>query len=115
MSTTVVNIRKDTYDVYIGRAGKGQDGYFGNPHVVGYCPICRKNHKRGEVIPLFREYFNKRIAEDVEFRERVLELDGKKLGCFCKQVGKDIPCHGDVYVEWLENRKASNECLKNEG
>ena len=29
--TRVVNIRKEAYDVYIGRAGKGQDGYFGNP------------------------------------------------------------------------------------
>ncbi len=29
--TRVVNIRKKAYDVYIGRAGKGQDGYFGNP------------------------------------------------------------------------------------
>lgn len=29
--TKVVNIRKDDNDVYIGRAGKGQEGYFGNP------------------------------------------------------------------------------------
>ena len=27
MKTTVVNIRYDDYDVYIGRAGKGQSGY----------------------------------------------------------------------------------------
>lgn len=99
--TTVVNIRKDFYDVYIGRAGKGQDGYFGNPHVVGYCPLCRKTHKRDEAIPLFREYFNKRIAEDVEFRERVLELEGKRLGCFCKPQ----ECHGDIYIEWLEKQE----------
>ena len=31
MDTTVVNLFKNKYDVYIGRAGKGQDGYFGNP------------------------------------------------------------------------------------
>ena len=29
--TRVVNIRKETCDVYIGRAGYGKDGYFGNP------------------------------------------------------------------------------------
>lgn len=27
MKTTVVNLYKHPYDVYIGRAGKGQDGY----------------------------------------------------------------------------------------
>ena len=34
----------------------------------------------------------------------VLELKDKILGCFCKNdSGNDIPCHGDVYVEWLNN------------
>ena len=27
----MVNIRKESCDVYIGRAGQGKDGYFGNP------------------------------------------------------------------------------------
>lgn len=31
MGTKVVNIYKDKFDVYIGRPGKGNDGYFGNP------------------------------------------------------------------------------------
>lgn len=30
-NTRVVNIRKESCDVYIGRAGQGKDGYFGNP------------------------------------------------------------------------------------
>ena len=29
--TEVVNIRHAACDVYIGRAGHGEDGYFGNP------------------------------------------------------------------------------------
>lgn len=29
--TRVVNIRKETCDVYIGRAGHGKDGYFEFP------------------------------------------------------------------------------------
>lgn len=34
--TKVVNIRKDDYDVYIGRAGKGEVGYYGNPFRIGF-------------------------------------------------------------------------------
>ena len=33
--TRVVNIREEDYDVYIGRAGRGMDGYFGNPFRLG--------------------------------------------------------------------------------
>ena len=35
MQTVVVNIYKEQFDVYIGRAGRGQDGYFGNPFCMG--------------------------------------------------------------------------------
>ena len=35
MQTVVVNIKKEPFDVYIGRAGRGQDGYFGNPFRMG--------------------------------------------------------------------------------
>lgn len=34
--TTVVNIKTDSYDVYIGRAGHGHSGYFGNPFNIGF-------------------------------------------------------------------------------
>lgn len=102
--TIVVNIHKDKYDVYIGRAGKGQDGYFGNLHNQGniYCPHCKGHHDRIEAIALFKKEFLERIEKDQAFRKRVLELKGKRLGCFCKQPTHEVACHGDVYVEWLE-------------
>ena len=89
--TTVVNIKTDPYDVYIGRAGKGQDGYFGNP--------C-KDGTREENIAEFKEYFHYRMAYDATFRHRVItELKDKRLGCFCKP----LPCHGDIIAEYLNN------------
>lgn len=98
--TSVVNLKTGaSYDVYIGRAGKGQDGYFGNPHPIGYCELCNAKHDRSESLEKFREYFNREIAENEEFRSRVLTLKGKVLGCFCSP----LPCHGQVIVEWLEN------------
>ena len=88
METTVVNIRKEPYDVYIGRAGKGQDGYFGNPFT---------GHDRIRVIKEYETYFYNRIKNDEEFKQRILELKGKRLGCFCKP----LPCHGDIIAEYL--------------
>jgi len=92
MKTTVVNIRYDDYDVYIGRAGKGQSGYFGNPF-----PLMGAS--RGATIEKYKEYFYKRINTDPEFKERVLSLKGKRLGCFCKP----YQCHGDIIAEYLES------------
>lgn len=87
--TTVVNLRRDPFDVYIGRAGKGQDGYFGNPF---------KLEEHGlKALDLYREHFEHRISTDEEFRRRVLELKGKALGCFCKPG----PCHGDIIAEFV--------------
>ncbi len=86
-------------DVYIGRSGHGEDGYFGNPHPVGrYCQICGVVHDRADSIKAFKKYFWARIHRDPEFRERVLELKDKRLVCFCKPQA----CHGDVYKAWFD-------------
>ena len=101
--TTVVNIRLDAYDVYIGRAGRGEDGYFGNPFWLG------REEARGATIARFKEYFLERVEKDAVFRARVLALRGKKLGCFCKGragPGINVPCHGDVIAEWVDAQPA---------
>lgn len=85
-STTVVNRTKEDYDVYIGR---GSD--FGNPYRIG------PDGTREEVIVKYRDYFYQRIVYDEMFKKAVLNLRGKRLGCFCKP--KD--CHGDIIVEYL--------------
>lgn len=90
--TKVVNIKQDEYDVYIGRAGRGKDGYFGNP-------ILRAvDESPGSTLDGYRAYFYNRLERDPEFKKRVLNLKGKRLGCFCKPA----PCHGDVIKEWLD-------------
>lgn len=82
-----VNLRKEQYDVYIGRAGKGEDGYFGNPY----------RGRKQAVLDKFRPYFFGRLERDPEYRRRVLALKGKRLGCFCKPG----LCHGDIIAEWV--------------
>lgn len=100
MSTRVVNLRKEPFEAYVGRPGKGQDGYYGNPiRMNDVCFLCQEIHTDGgSTIPCFRVYFMYRLENDVEFRDRVLALKDKTLGCFCKPK----PCHGDVIAEWLD-------------
>lgn len=97
--TKVVNIKTDKYDVYCGRAGHGFDGYFGNPHKIGYCNqiTCFCNHNREEALEAYKLDFNYRIKYDPQFFVRILELKGKTLGCFCKP----LPCHCDIIAEFL--------------
>jgi hypothetical protein len=99
--TRVVNIKHgEKYDVYCGRPGKGESGYFGNPHVVGFCQICNVEHRRGEAIEAFKPYFYDRIKNDSNFLSKVLALKDKTLGCFCKP----LACHCDIIVDYLDNQ-----------
>lgn len=89
----VVNKYKEPYDVYIGRGSK-----WGNP----FTHINDKQTKaefivptREESIEKFREYIIQRIENGEVTIEELLELAGKRLGCFCKPKS----CHGDVLVE----------------
>jgi len=91
--TSVVNIYKAFYDQYIGRAGKGQDGYFGNPFRL------QPGESRGSTIEKYRRYFYDRLQNDPVFKKKVHELRGKVLGCFCKPYS----CHGDVIAEYLNS------------
>lgn len=99
--TTVVNLRKEPYDVYIGRGknGKvtnlGEYGCFGNPF-----PLI--GNDRVGCIALYKEYFYKRIEDDTAFKSAILALRDKRLGCFCKQPNKKVPCHGDIIKEFLD-------------
>lgn len=103
MPTIVVNINNEPYDVYIGRAGHGQAGTFGNPYKAGgICRRCKRLHVTGtETLACFEDYFTDRVLKDADFREQVRTLKGKRLGCFCKPG----PCHGDVIARLLDNNK----------
>lgn len=105
----VVNARKRQFDVYIGRKGHGHDGYFGNPVRVGQtCGLCHQIHQHGyETLPCYASYLRDRVKRDPEFKQRLLELKGKTLGCFCPgpsglTLDDPLCCHGQVILAWLE-------------
>jgi len=100
--TTVVNLRvlspgweKNPEVVYIGRRGRGQDGYFGNPFPL------RPGQSRGATIEKYKRYFYDRLERDPEFKARVQGLRGKKLACFCAPSA----CHGNVIAEYLDGNR----------
>jgi hypothetical protein len=99
--TRVVTIRGgEPYDFYIGRAGQGESGYFGNPYPKGQaCSRCGELHgSPASTLPCFETYFLERLRDDPEFRARVRGLRGRVLGCFCLPGN---PCHGAVIANWL--------------
>lgn len=91
-TTRVVNIKRHTCDVYIGRGG-ATDGYFGNPFRL------MPGEERGSTLAEYAKYFHRRLETDPEFKRRVHELKGKRLGCFCKPG----PCHGDIIADYLNS------------
>lgn len=94
----VVNIHKTKqYDVYIGRAGKGQQSKWGNPFVIG------QHGTREEVLQLYQQYLIDGYASGKFTRQDFLDLDGKTLGCFCHP----LPCHGDILIEAVAWFKAN--------
>ncbi len=76
-ATTVVNLRREPYDIYIGRGS-----VWGNPFRIGL------HGDRATVIKLYCDY----LFSDDELLLRLPELQGKVLGCFCKPAA----CHGDL-------------------
>jgi hypothetical protein len=95
MITRVVNLRKERYDVYIGRSKKDPKGRgkWGNPFEVEKDDSGKEiPGSREKVIREYKEYINNR--PDL-FKLIPLELKDKTLGCFCKPK----PCHGDILAE----------------
>ena len=91
--TTVVNVNRDDYDVYIARPSK-----WGNPYSHKENTLAQYTVKtRKEAIQKYREW----ILARPELLNSLHELEGKKIGCFCKPQS----CHGDILVDLINNRK----------
>ena len=94
----VVNLKNEPYDIYIGRANgryKLKRSDWHNPFHIGM------DGTREEVIEKYRNY----ILGRANLLERLAELVGKRLGCWCKPE----PCHGDVLVDLVRERVLSKD------
>lgn len=90
----VVHLKKDKYDVYIGRPS-----IWGNPYSHKKETMAEyKVSSRKEAIEKYEKY----LLSSPELMGKLVELKFKVLGCWCKPSS----CHGDVlkkYVAILEN------------
>ncbi len=89
----VVHCRHGDFDVYIGRPMPDfLDGSsFANPFKIGV------DGARAEVLEKYEAY----LRGNQELLDKILELDGKVLGCWCKPK----KCHGDIIVKLIEEIK----------
>lgn len=105
MACEVVNVRRDVYDVYIGRTCNGLEGSkFANPYVAD------KGETSEKVIERYSEWLWSQIYTGRITVEELAALDGQRLGCWCKPK----PCHGDILakaVAWAVKEVAKNTCV----
>lgn len=97
MTTTVVNIKKQRCDVYVGRGT-----IFGNPYTHMPLNITKAQiqvSSRDEAIDRYKQYFYNRLETDSEFLDSVLLLKDKILGCYCHP----LKCHADIIAEFLNS------------
>lgn len=94
--------------IYIGRPGKGVDGYWGNPCSIGKsCPECYQIHKDGgSTLPCYEAYLRRRLSIDTSFRMRFFGLKGQNLKCFCAKsepltLEDNHICHGQIMLKVL--------------
>ena len=119
VSTKVVNLRQQRYDVYIGRNPANQPrSKWGNPFRPGetFTPRMARaiashpaanRHLEGSkmdrtaAIELYRIYLDIRIQTGRLSAQDFNDIHGNTLGCFCKPKS----CHGDVialYCQWFQ-------------
>jgi len=97
--TRVVNLRRESYDVYIGRGRERQEPrpcIYGNPysHMSGTLAKFRVAN-RDEACD--RHMDDLRALSRESLIVLLTPLVGKRLGCFCKP----LRCHGDNYVQLI--------------
>ena len=83
VGTEVVNVNLSEYDIFVGRPSK-----WGNPFIIG------RDGTRAEVIAQYETW----IRAQSQLMNVLLELDDKRLGCFCKP----LDCHADVLVRLVK-------------
>lgn len=99
--TIVVNRRLEPYDVYVGRGSP-----LGNPY-----PVHNGEFTLEDSLNNYKYDFYRKLKKEEGFKEYILSLKGKKLGCYCKKkVSTDpkfeldkTPCHADIIANYLNN------------
>ena len=85
---------------------------YGNPHRIGFCPVCGVTHTRDEAVAEFEAELSQLSANHFEV------MRGKNLACWCKIIDEDghyVPCHADLLLalaNGMSHDEVRNENLK---
>jgi len=91
-AATLVNVKDDDYDIYIGRGS-----VWGNPYThLENTAALFKVGSREEAVEKYRTY----ILGHPLLLEQLPTLKGKILGCWCRPKR----CHGEILIDLLEER-----------
>ena len=91
----------DDNNIYIGRAGvvfinneryPKQSSIYCNPFKIG------KDGDRNEVLDKYKDYIIKKLDNDINFKNELIKLKDKNLGCWCSP----DPCHGDILLDLIK-------------
>lgn len=108
----VVHVKKDPFDVYIGRAnrraGLGRSAWANPFRIGGPHPDTGEPVTRAEALDLYKEWILRGPGRPL--LRRLGELDGKVLGCWCAREGglgahDPLVCHGQILLLLLERRR----------
>lgn len=107
---------KDKDNLYIGRKGcvfidkqrfPPTDSIWCNNHSIK--EIKKEGFTEHEARDEAIRRYKKDLLNNKELMNRLGELKGKTLGCWCKTNDNDVPCHGDVLVELYKNNNCQNK------
>ena len=96
MPVTVVNIRREPFTLYIGRANRRYNlpqFKWANPFRIG------PDGDRDKVIAKYRVY----VLSRPDLLEALADINYARLGCWCAPER----CHGDVLAELIAEREAA--------
>jgi hypothetical protein len=104
MTSTVVNKKGPGFKPNANQRYIGRGSLWGNPFT--HLPLSRTKAQfqvktEEESIVRFESWFRERLTNDLNLRQKLLELDGHELVCYCKPA----PCHGDVLIKLIEELK----------
>ena len=104
MTTTVVNRRAPGFEPNANQRYIGRGSIWGNPftHLSLSRTKAQFQVKTGEEsMVCYEAWLRQRLAGDFNLRQKLLELDGHELVCYCKPA----PCHGDILIKLIEEIK----------
>lgn len=89
--TRVVNMKEESFDIYIGRPSKRGNPYSHKRGTLAKFLVSSRN----EAIEKYESY----LLDNKNLMDSLKELKGKTLGCWCHPK----KCHGDILSKWANS------------